>query len=379
MNTSLPTQQLRKQQGVAIITAILVIALGTIALVSITSSQQMDMQRERNEGLIQMARALGNSGERFASALLYRDFQADDRENSDSLEDDWAQPIPPVPIDNASIQGCIVDMQGHFNLNNLVNAEGVVQQEYAEQLRRLLQQLSIDVTKADAIIDWIDADINYTPDDGAEDDYYTSLEISYRTANAPFVSVSELQLVKGFSSAVEEEAEDYELLLPHIAALPTVDGATAVNVNTATPEVLGSLSDDLPFGADVLSRWDTGVYEDYPDCEDIFDLEAEDVEVSEKDVTPYETPADFDAAASLQADTNTENATDTNTAQAETTNTAEDGDASQRPDVLYDVKSNYFQVRIDVEAEGIRLTQYTLLQRDDEGRTRVVYRSRDAL
>ena len=379
MNTLLPNQQLRKQQGVAIITALLVIALGTIALVSITSSQQMDMQRERNEGLIQMARALGNSGERFASALLYRDFQADDRENSDSLEDDWAQPIPPVPIDNASIQGCIVDMQGHFNLNNLVNAEGVVQLEYARQLRRLLQQLSIDVTKADAIIDWIDADINYTDPDGAEDDYYTSLEISYRTANAPFVSVSELQLVKGFSSAVEEEAEDYALLLPHIAALPTVDGATAVNVNTATPEVLGSLSDDLPFGADALSRWDTGVYEDYPDCEDIFDLEAEDVEVSEKDVTPYETPADFDAAASLQGDTDAENDTDTSGGQPETTNTAEDGDASQRPDVLYDVKSNYFQVRIDVEAEGIRLTQYTLLQRDDEGRTRVVYRSRDAL
>ena len=379
MNTLLPTQQLRKQQGVAIITAILVIALGTIALVSITSSQQMDMQRERNEGLIQMARALGNSGERFASALLYRDFQADDRGNSDSLEDDWAQPIPPVPIDNASIQGCIVDMQGHFNLNNLVNADGVVQLNYALQLRRLLQLLSIDVTKADAIIDWLDADINFTDPDGAEDDYYTSLETSYRTANAPFVSVSELQLVKGFSSAVEEEAEDFELLLPHIAALPTVDGPTAVNVNTATPEVLGSLSDELQFGATELSRWDTGLYEDYPECEDIFDLEAEEIEVSEKDVTPFETPAEFDQAADLQADTNAENATDTNAAPAENTNTAQDADASQRPEVEYDVKSNYFQVRIDVEAEGIRLTQYTLLQRDGEGRTRVVYRSRDAL
>ena len=379
MNTSLPTQQLRKQKGVAIITAILVIALGTIALVSITSSQQMDMQRERNEGLIQMARALGNSGERFASALLYRDFEAEDREGSDSLEDDWAQPIPPVPIDNASIQGCIVDMQGHFNLNNLINEEGVAQGPYIRQLRRLLRQLSIDETKADAIVDWIDADINYTDPDGAEDDYYTSLETSYRTANAPFVSVSELQLVKGFSSAIEEEAEDYALLLPHIAALPTVDGFTAVNVNTATPEVLGSLSDDIQLIATDLSTWDTGVYEDYPDCEDIFDLEAEEVEVSENDITHYETIDEFNDRADLQSDTSAENATDTNAAQAATTDTDGNEEGAERPEVEIGVTSNYFQVRIDVEAEGIRLTQYTLLQRDDEGRTRVVYRSRDAL
>ena len=379
MNTSLPTQQLRKQKGVAIITAILVIALGTIALVSITSSQQMDMQRERNEGLIQMARALGNSGERFASALLYRDFEAEDREGSDSLEDDWAQPIPPVPIDNASIQGCIVDMQGHFNLNNLINEEGVAQGPYIRQLRSLLRQLSIDETKADAIVDWIDADINYTDPDGAEDDYYTSLETSYRTANAPFVSVSELQLVKGFSSAIEEEAEDYALLLPHIAALPTVDGPTAVNVNTATPEVIGSLSDDIQLIATDLSTWDTGVYEDYPDCEDIFDLEAEEVEVSENDITHYEKIDDFNDRADLQSDTSAENATNTNTSQAASTDTDGNETASERPEVDIGVTSNYFQVRIDVEAEGIRLTQYTLLQRDDEGRTRVVYRSRDAL
>ena len=92
-------QSLDKQRGVAIITAILVIALGTVTMVAITSSQQLDLQRERNEGLIQQARTLGISGERFAAAILYRDVQAELRNNSDSLEDDWAQPIPPVPVD----------------------------------------------------------------------------------------------------------------------------------------------------------------------------------------------------------------------------------------------------------------------------------------
>lgn len=347
------------QSGVAIITAILVIALGTVSIVSITANQQLDMQRERNEGLIQQARAFGVSGERFASALLFRDIQNELRGNSDSLDDDWAQTIPPVPIDNASIEGCVVDMQGRFNLNNLVDLEGNVLPAYSVQFRRLLQELNIEASKADAVIDWIDPDINFTAPEGAEDDFYTSLEIGYRTANAPFVSVSELQLVKGFSSTVEQEAEDYLLLLPHIAALPVESGPTPVNVNTATPEVLASFSDEVKPNAADLSRWETGAYEDYPECEDIFDLDPDEalqtLAGDSRDLTPYETIDEFIQDVAL---------------------TEEDAVVA---DVAIDVRSNYFQVRIDVEAEGIVLSQFTLLERDDAGKTRVVSRSRDTL
>ncbi|MFK7995201.1 MAG: type II secretion system minor pseudopilin GspK [Granulosicoccus sp.] len=348
-----------RQRGVAIITAMLVIALGTISMVAITSSQQLDMQRERNEGLIQQARALGSSGERFAAALLFRDFQAAQRSNSDSLDDDWAQTIPPVPIDNASIQGCIVDMQGKFNLNNLVNPDGVVQPNYVTQFKKLLEEVNIDPLIADAVVDWVDSDVNFTGSAGAEDDYYTGLEVGYLTANAPFVSVSELKLVKGFSSAVEEEAENYKLLLPHIAALPVNGDPTPVNVNTATPQVLASFSEDIKFAANTLSRWETSAYEDFPECENIFDLEADTgpqvLENENRNITPYESPTDFVDEAGL---------TDPDKKVA---------------DVAYDVKSNYFQVRIDVEAEGISLSQFALLERDGSGRTKVIYRSRDTL
>lgn len=353
----------KPQRGVAIITAMLVIALGSITMVAISSRQQLDMQRERNEGIIQQARAFGVSGERFAAALLYRDRQDALRENTDSLDDDWAQTIPPVPIDNASIQGCIVDMQGRFNLNNLVNAEGLPVGFFVTQLKRLFSELNIDPAKADAVLDWVDSDLNATIPEGAEDDYYTGLESGYRAANAPFVSVSELQLVKGFSSAIEEETEDYQRLLPHIAALPTLNGHTPINVNTATPEVLASLSDALkPLAAD-FSRWDTGAYEDYPDCEDIFDLAADDGPATfetDRDVQPYESTLIFET-------------------EMDSAGTGERVVPEGSPPNTYDVRSNYYQVRIDVEAEGILLTQYTLLERDGEGKTRVLYRSRDTL
>lgn len=344
-----------KQRGIAIITVLLVIALATITIASMVSRQQLDIFREQNQAFIQQARSLAVSGERFAAAMLFRDVSDGARENTDSLDDDWAQPLPPIPIDNSSIQGCIVDMQGKFNLNNMLDPEGAMFEPSFKQFERLLQELNIAVNKAQAVVDWIDSDVNPMTPDGAEDDYYTGLEKPYRTANSSFVSVSELQLVRGFSPAIEEEKADYDLLLPHITALPV---STPINVNTATPEVLASLSEFLqPLGAD-LSRWDTAQYEDYPDCENIFDLEAEAVEGTleeDRDTTPYESTLIFDDSAA-----------------------AESGEAVAEPG-SYDVRSNYFQVRIDVQSEGILLVQYTLLKRDNEGKTKVIYRSRDAL
>ena len=73
----------------------------------------------------------------------------------------------------------------------------------------------------------------------------------------------------------------------------------------------------------------------------------------ERDTTPYESKLIFDT-------------------EVDTTGNAE----RTVSDVGYDVRSDYFQVRIDIIAESARLTQYTLFERDAEGRSRVLYRSR---
>ncbi len=353
------TARKTRQKGVAIITAMLVVALGTITVVAMTSRQQLDLTREQNEALIQNARSFATSGEQFAAALLFLDHEAGLRENTDSLDDDWAQTIPPITIDDMTLQGCIVDMQGRFNLNNIINAEGAADPVQFDILKRLLGELGIEQAKADAIVDWVDTDLNATIPEGAEDDYYTGLDPAYRTTNAPFTSVSELQLVKGFSPSVAEEKDDYELLLPHVAALPVDGGPTQVNVNTATPEVVASLSEFLqPLGAG-LSRWDTGKYEDYPECEDIFDLDAEesapDALAQDEELEPYLFVNEFIAEAA-----------------------ADTGEEVVPPNSI-SVSSRYFQIRVDVAGENARLTQYSLLERDDSGRSRVIFRARDTL
>jgi len=352
-------RNLSTQKGVAIITALLIVALGTITVVAIATRQQLALHREQNEALIQDARSFANAGERFAAALLFSDHDAGLRENTDSLDDDWAQTIPPITVDQMTLQGCIVDMQGRFNLNNLIDAEGKVAPAYYDMLKRLMTQLNVDPVKAEAVLDWVDEDVNATIPEGAEDDYYTSLTPAYRTTNGPFTSVSELQLVKGFSPSVEKEKEDYELLLPHIAALPTFGTPTPVNVNTATPEVLSSLSEFLePLGAG-LSRWDTGKYADYPECEDIFDLAAEetapDALAQDEELFPYESTVEFEDDA------------------------APDSGEEVAPPGSISVRSRFYQIRVDVVGESAKLSQYSLLERDDKGRSRVIFRSRDTL
>lgn len=376
-----------RQRGVAIITAMLIVALGTITMVSIASRQQLSMQRERNEGVIQMARDLAASGERFAAALLYRDRKEALRENSDSLDDDWAQTIPPVPIDNAAIQGCIIDMQGRFNLNNLIDAEGRAAPNYVAQFARLLGTLNIDLTKVQAVVDWLDTDLEAQVPDGAEDDYYTGLDQPYRAANASFTSVSELQLVKGFGTLSEEEREDYALLVPHIAALPKSAEPSPVNVNTATPEVIKSLDDSYTAFGNDLSRWETSAYEDYPECEDIFDLSADDdgpetIE-TDRDLQPWTSVQRFIADAGGEAPSEGEpNPTGEQPPINSVTGLPREdpgGPGVGDGNVLMSVSSRYFEARIDVIAEGLRLSQFTLFERDDAGRTRIVRRARDTI
>ena len=351
----------KSQYGIAVITVLLVIALSTIMVASLAGRQQVDIRREQNESAIQLARSLAISGERFAVAVLYRDFQAADRENTDSLEDEWSETLPPVPIGEATLSGCLVDMQGKFNLNNLVDAEGNASPPFVDQFTRLLQVLNIDASKSQAVVDWDDENVDATVPDGAEDDYYSGLEVPYKTSNSSFSSVSELQLIKGFSPSVEDELADYELLLPHVTVLPAELGVTPLNVNTATPELLSSLSDFMQDLGAEMSRWDSTAYEDYPECENFFDLDAEEVEGTlsgdDKDFSPYLSSLDFEEQADPGGGS---------------------GEEIAAPGTI-DVRSDFFQTRIDIAMEGVTLSQFTLMERDPEGRVRVISRSRDAL
>jgi general secretion pathway protein K len=243
-----------QQRGVAIVLAMGVVALAAIAAAAIMVSQgTWARQAELSADHVQ-ARAVLQAGADWARAVL-----ADDRRmsNVDHLGEPWALRLPPMPVDNGEIAGRIEDQQGAFNVNNLVS-DGKVNLAQLAHFQRLLSTLGLPATLAYALVDWIDADSQPQPQGGAEDEYYLALDPPYLAANRPLIDVAELALVRGFDDNVRAR------LRPYVTALPRF---TAVNVNTAPPEVISAVVDGLDLGGAqaLVAQRDRAYYRDRND------------------------------------------------------------------------------------------------------------------
>lgn len=220
------------QRGVALITALLVVALAATAAAAMISRNQLDIRRTENMLHFEQATAYAQGAEQWALAILRRDRKDGD---TDTLDEDWATVLPPVPVEGGGLSGHIEDLQGRLNLNNLIK-EGKPSELDQKRLQRLLLMLELDPALAQALLDWLDPDIEPRYPDGAEDDVYSGLSPAYRTANGPLADISELRLIQGFDDKVMEK------LTPYVCALPEY---TPLNINTAPAMLLRTLADDV--------------------------------------------------------------------------------------------------------------------------------------
>ncbi len=346
---------LNGQRGVAIITVMLMVTLATITVTTMVTRQRLDIYRAGNRQADLQAKKLALGGERFAIQQLHLDRRKAERSNSDSFEDRWFGSTL-VPVEGGTISGCIVDLQGRFNLNSLVDDKGALNVDQRDQFQRLLVVLDIDSLKVAAIVDWLDADSNIIDADGAEDDYYSLRDPPYLAANQRFASVSELKLVKGFNELDDDEnREHYELLLPHISALPEV---TPININTATPAVIESLAEFVVASkAETLSQWSGASYLEYPECAEPAGQDqsgAEAVAGSDKEI--------YESTDSFVSEINSEQ-------------TGPDDPKFANIDLIT-IESRYFEVRVDVELGPINIPQFSLVRRDNDGIVTVLQRAR---
>ncbi len=228
---------LRHKRGVALITAMLITALTASLAAGLAWNSALDVRRTMvllfHEQGIQVA--LG--AESWMRNIL-RDDLAESQ--TDHLGELWASDLPGLPIESDTVQGAVAgkieDLQGRFNVNNLIDQNGEIDQAVFDQFQRLLRVLELDSRIAGITADWIDANQEAGFPDGAEDAIYTGFTPPYRTYNQPLTNVSELAALEGMDKA------SYDRLRPHVTALP---GRTSINVNTATAEVLRSLDDSL--------------------------------------------------------------------------------------------------------------------------------------
>ena len=223
----------RRDRGVALITAMLISAIATMVAANLAWDNALDVRRTIvNLGRDQAVQvALG--AESWVVSILQQDGTDND---TDHLGEIWASELPGLPIEGGEVFGSIEDLQGRFNVNNLVDQEGRIVEESVQQFQRLLNALGLDPRFAGIAADWIDSNVDASFPDGAEDAIYTGMIPPYRTANQTLSSVSELAAIEGMDRAT------FRILEPHISALP---GRTTINVNTATPAVLQSLDENM--------------------------------------------------------------------------------------------------------------------------------------
>jgi len=222
-----------QEKGVALITAMLIVALATVAAVSASSKHRFQLRIVESALHHNLARRYLRGAEDWAIVILH-----DDAMNSsdDHHGEAWAQQLPPIPVEGGFVGGRIDELQGLFNINNLVSENGTPVPEQVQVFRRLLSGLKLDPDIANAAIDWLDSNYDTTPSGGAEDSNYLGVDPPYRTANQAMASQTEVRLLRGV------DAEVYATLTPFVTALPL---GTQLNINTAPQAVIRSITDGL--------------------------------------------------------------------------------------------------------------------------------------
>ena len=218
------------QQGMALLTILLLVVAITIVAGSMLANQKVMIREfELTKGQGQL-REYTLAGEAMATNLIAQDSQVN---QVDSLTEAWAKPLAQQTLNQAKVNIKIDDDASRFNVNNLYH-DGKVDDTALAFFQALLQANGLSPNIAMAVLDWQDPDSDTLADGGAEAAYYqsTGKKMAMGIANQPFISINELQYVRGMDS------EGLQKLAPYLTAVPYY---LAMNINTVKPELLSVL------------------------------------------------------------------------------------------------------------------------------------------
>jgi general secretion pathway protein K len=277
LRSSRPLRPL-KQRGVAIISALLVVALSAIIVSGLLWRQQVQVRRIENQRLLAQAQWISRSALDWTRLILRS--EADSTPNVTYLGGVWGVPIAKTRLSDflgqigevraqqgasTYLSGSIEDAQAKFNLRNLVSTPTpgllTINVQQIASFQRLLTLLGLDASLAKTVALQIRAGLaqsatrfqaqsttaapataastiaaiaqgggtgggNFTDDPGLAD-----ADSNAPVAPLQMINVESLLDVPGFAP------EAVEKLRPFVTVLPTT---TSVNMNTATAEVIAA-------------------------------------------------------------------------------------------------------------------------------------------
>jgi general secretion pathway protein K len=228
------------QRGVALLVAILLVALGTVIAAAIAYESAMSARRGTATYAFDEALLVAQGAEALAAYGLRTIYQNDKKYTY--AAQGWAKPVGPIEVvPGVMLEASLEDLQGRFNLNNLVDSQGNPDPVEVAAFSDLLASVGLETKWLGYILDWIDGNLTPSIPDGAEDSVYTGQTPPYRTANRYITSASELLALPGFGR------DRYLALAPYVTALPY---GMHVNLCTAPGKVLDAYLGHPDFGSD---------------------------------------------------------------------------------------------------------------------------------
>ncbi|MEO0436319.1 MAG: type II secretion system minor pseudopilin GspK [Pseudomonadota bacterium] len=237
------------------IIALLVAGIVSAIVVAMSRDFDLNYRRSANSAIAEQTWAYLRGAEALVTLALVFDYEADQLAGEpfkDDLTELWARGIDPYPLEEGGfLGGFVLDLQGLFNLNSLVDTSGSGEGDAQNigvsaltstqlQFVRLLQALPgvvVDQIEAraltEAIIDFLDAD-DEPRLNGAESSFYVAQNPAYRAANRELSSVSELRSIANMRPEVFEALQHYVTVWPK--------NASQINIHTAPGPVLRSLN-----------------------------------------------------------------------------------------------------------------------------------------
>jgi general secretion pathway protein K len=221
----------RRQRGIAMLVAILLVALGTIIAAAVAYESAMTARRGTATFSFDEAILVSQGAEALAGYGLRTFFKASGKAPDIFASQAWAQPVGPLEVaPGMTLEASLEDLQGRFNLNSLIINDGSDKPDpqAVKAFKQLLEMLNLEDKWADLLVDWIDQNAQTQPD-GAEDSTYLGQNPPYLPANKFITSSSELLALPAFGR------ERYERIKPYVVALPP---GVAINICTAPGHVL---------------------------------------------------------------------------------------------------------------------------------------------
>lgn len=217
-----------KQDGVAIITALLLTTLAIGVVTSLFWHQQVQVRSIENQRLQLQKQWILRGALDWARLILREDGKFT---NVDDLTEPWAVPLADTRLDNyvtpdamgsdvasALLSGSIQDAQSCLNLSTLAS-HGVINPVDVAAFEKLLGALHQDTSLAKAAAQQIALTQSHSDSQPG-----TPRPIA-------FIQIDDLLAVPGYTPLVIAALRDYIIFLPR---------ATPVNINTASAEVLAA-------------------------------------------------------------------------------------------------------------------------------------------